>query len=272
MGVAVGMLVAGLIVGYMLGARKELMKMLKKMAAAAAKAEEDKKGGDEEDDKLDDDEEEGAELKEILEMCMVHEVEPGLDDHADTVLNPIVLYQIKKVKDELRKKALLEQLAAQEAGEEVPQKKIGHLKILSQLGALTWLGGVKAVGSDAARSQEIREKMKTVDTYLQTTYEVETAKAASHHKLRMQAGGKKIHTAMSLAEELKWHPLDSDKLQVDEQKSEYAKRGRSRVQPPLDHAIAAAGARRASCGARHKKPAESHESAEPAEGKGDVEA
>ena len=248
MGVLITCAVAGLIVGLFIGGFDKIWRFLKRLAAAAAQEAAAAKGGDDDDQGLDDDDDEADKLPDVLESALITEVEPGLDDHADLVLNPIVLYQMRRLKEEARRKKLLEMIEAQEAGEEVPMgKKKGQMKILSDLGALSWCGKQVAKGGDAARSQEIRDKMKQIDTHLQVVFEVDTTRASLPRK-QMQAGAKKVQSASSLAEELKWHPLDADKAERDTQRAEYARRGRARVQPPLDQAIATAGVRRASCG------------------------
>ena len=227
-----------------------IMRLLRKLSAKAIPKKDDPtSGGDEGDDQLDEDDDATlAKALNALDQCMVTDAEPGIDDHADTVINPIVMYQIKCVKDEMRRKQLLEMMAAQEAGEEVPIQKTGLLKVLYDKGALNWLGKRIAAGGEAARQQEVKEKLKKIDAHLSTLHEINVARAVARPKQRVPAGSKKVHTALSKANELKWHPLEVQGVLKEGQVFEYAKRGRARVHPPLDHSIAAAGVRRASCG------------------------
>jgi len=111
MGVAVGMLVGGLILGYVVGARKDLMKMLNKLAAAEADAADKDKGADG-DDNEDVGGDEEAQIEGLIESFMDRDQVTGLDDHPDTEFNPIMMYQVKKVKDEMRARKQIEALLA----------------------------------------------------------------------------------------------------------------------------------------------------------------
>ena len=112
MGVAVGIAVAAMILGYLVGARKELMKMLARLASASESAKDKGADGDDAGEDADGDEEEGR-LEDILMGYMNYDYLGGLDDHADTEFNPIMMYQVKKSKEEVRqRKELIAKLVA----------------------------------------------------------------------------------------------------------------------------------------------------------------
>jgi len=245
-------LVVGLILGICIGARGRVRAALKALMEKMAKAQADAGAGeDDEDDKVDDEDEE-KEVEDILETAMSFELEQGLDDHPDTELNPILLYQIRMVKERMRLEKLAAIAAAAEAGEEnIIVKKEGKLKLLAEKGALQWLGDQHLqAGGDEQRSAELREKLKTVDGYLSTEQEINVTKIQPHAipKKRVHAGASKTLTALGKAKDLHFHPFEGEQIQRDAEIADYARRGRSRVGPPLDHLIAASGARRASCG------------------------
>ena len=258
-GVVIAGIVVGLIVGFVIGSRgRHALMILKAMAELKKKLAEAGAGEDDaDDDKVDEEDEEMGKEDPILDSLFT-EAEPGLDDHQDTVLNPILLYQIKRAKDEMKERA---RLAALEGGEEVVAvgPKEGKLRVLTDKGALRFLKGKKGIkdGGEAEVMAKIRENLKSIDTFMETTYEVDTKRVAPPKMKRTAAGGIKRLDALGKVNDLKYNPLDGDRLQKESAIAEYAKRGRARVHPPLDHLIAAAGVsrrgsvgggRRASCG------------------------
>ena len=185
-----------------------------------------------------------------MEIALSRENEPGLDDHPDTELNPILLYQIRMAKEELRRKKQAELQAALEAGEETgsPIVKEGKLKLLTDAGALQWVGEKRAQQGGDARMAEIREQLKKVDTHLVTYFEIDVSRVPKPRVTNKIAGSKKLLTALGKANDLKWNPHEIERVRKEAEMGEYARRGRSRVAAPLDHLIAAQGARRGSVG------------------------
>jgi hypothetical protein len=232
----------------------------------------------------------------------------GLDDHPETELNPILLFQIKQAKEALRSKkeieakliangyepnhleslspeaakALLEELnstkvvVANNVGS-VPglTRKYGatmnSTRIMVNNGAsfVPGAGHQKTGGGDAeaAAAMAVRERLKTVDQHLSTTLHIdisrETVTKVAH---RLKAGAQGLglaQNALEKAKELAYKPFGGEAVRRAEEMSNFAKRGRARVGPPLDHAVqqqqerarrastmgaqAAGGARRASC-------------------------
>lgn len=112
MGIVAGIAVVCLIIGFLAGRRCRIPNVIKDIAAAAAaaaaKAAAAGDDGDGADDNDADEEDEEKILDEILQNFMSHEWVGGLDDHPETEINPILSYQIKKRKDELRARMELE--------------------------------------------------------------------------------------------------------------------------------------------------------------------
>ena len=104
------MIIGSLLIGFCLGARFRVQSALaaaleKLKAAAAAAGEDDKDGGDDNDTE---EEAEEDKMEKMLEQFMSREWLSGLDDHPETELNPILIYQIKKAKEEMRQRHELE--------------------------------------------------------------------------------------------------------------------------------------------------------------------
>ena len=235
--IAVGTLLLGWLIGtrarYALLAAMALKELMKKKAEMGA--------GEDDDDKVEEDDKDLDEEKSPLEIAMSRENEPGLDDHPDTELNPILLYQIRMAKEELRRKKQAEIAAALEAGEEsgAAVVKEGKLRLLTDAGALRWVGKKRLQAGGDARMAEIREQLKKVDTHLATLFEIDVSRVPRPRVTNKIAGGKKVLTALSKANDLKWNPHEFEQVRKEQEVAEYARRGRSRVQPPLDHMLAA---------------------------------
>ena len=313
-GVAAGIGVACLLLGILIGRRcrvsnalKEMLEAAKAAVAKAAAAKEEDGGADDDAEAEDNDDDLKAALDELLQDFLSHEWVGGLDDHPDMELNPILMYQVKKAKDELRarkeleakliarglepnhletlspeeRKALLIDMKSDttvKVGANVGSVN-GHVRkygasvnstaIMVSLGARftpSVARGKAAKEGDAAdaaavaakASQEIREKLKTIDGLLQTSYEVDTSKAEgkrSKSLLRAGGGGGLVKNALEMARETKFKPYGGEAFKRQEGMATYAMRGRLRVGPPLDHAIHAQSekVRRASTGVAGKR-------------------
>ena len=220
-GVAVSLLVAGILLGYLIGVRgRNLVAALKALAnkAMSKGADKDGKDGENENEGVEEDEEESPE--DILEEFMYREATPGLDDHQDITLNPVVLYQINEAKKVKRKEAYVaqckaegmtqeeidEQLKMQAAGGAsvaVPQGKSNAFNILIMAGARVTPVS-KDKGTDAALVQERKRQVRTIEAYLSRERNIDTSKPPKSTKpLRLlQAGGQmKQLNALQKAEE-----------------------------------------------------------------------
>jgi len=137
MGVAIAFLFAGLlvglVVGYGFGRKKATMAKAAKMAAGAAaaaaalakmlgasemEAYENDEDKDEEKGEGDEEEKMSALERDFLSF----DAAPGIDDHPDLYVNPIVMYNVKLAKENERVAKLLEQLveAARDPEQETP--------------------------------------------------------------------------------------------------------------------------------------------------------
>jgi len=282
--------VLGLIIGLLIGTRMRIKAAIaaafEKMAAAKPPAGDD--GGDDGEDDKDQEEDDSlqSEVDEILQQYMSNEFIGGLDDHPETEFNPILLYQVKKAKDELRAK---KQLEAQLAARDLPPN---HLETLSPEERAAFLLELKAdpgpkiganVGSVAGKvrkygatvnstrilvdfgakmtrtaqassseddsskaekaAQEVRDRLKVIDGHLSTVTGVDVTRdehKASKYK-RLAGKGNLVQNALDAAKETKYKHV-GEPLQL-ELIHKYAARGRSRVGPPLDHAIAVSNER-----------------------------
>jgi len=118
-------LIVGLIVGFIVGRKTKKGKKAKdgasasaeeitKALGAAASSELDAYEAPDEDENDDDPESLMSKLeREFLSMV----ANPGLDDHPDTEVNPIILYQVKMAKEQSRITKLLEKILESDAPE-----------------------------------------------------------------------------------------------------------------------------------------------------------
>ena len=83
-------------------------------------------GQDSQEDEEDDAAKPEDELKEILEEFLTSDALPGLDDHHDSTINPLMMYQIKKAKEQVRRQKAIDQLIKAQNYEE------GFIEGLSQ--------------------------------------------------------------------------------------------------------------------------------------------
>jgi len=299
-GVAAGMLVAGLILGFCIGVvigmrfrvKAALAAMLERVKPAAATGDD---GGEDDDKEMDDEDVLTNALEELLQQFMSHDFVGGLDDHPETELNPILIYQVKKAKEEMRAR---KQLEAQLLARDLP---LNYLETLSPEARVAFLLELKAdpgpklganVGSVAGKvrhygatvnstrilvdagarltpsvqaslgeddgnkaeraAQEVRERMKIIDNHLSTVSGVDVSR--EHNKRssmqRIAGKGNLVQNALDMAKETKYNPFGGEATKRDDMKATCASRGRTRVAPPLDHAIAVSNERqrRGSCG------------------------
>jgi hypothetical protein len=128
-----GVLVVGMLLGFACGRRKALAEALKKamdkMKASRADKEMKKMmdAGAGQDDKEEEEDEEAKkqEAKQLLEQFLNRSAAPGMDDHPQAFINPILMLQIKKKKEEVQRDKMYEKLLASQEFEE------GYLESLS---------------------------------------------------------------------------------------------------------------------------------------------
>jgi hypothetical protein len=116
MALAGGLFALGLLIGYAWGKRKAIMDMIKKALNKAAMAKELKAAMSNQDDDKEDEEDEEKEreneLNDMLNEFFSKQSAPGLDDHPQAVINPIMMLQIRKKKEEVRREMMYEKLLA----------------------------------------------------------------------------------------------------------------------------------------------------------------
>ena len=165
--------------GFLVGTRaKQIIAAAKKSAKALVTLKELLKAGADEQDGADDneaeeDEEEEEKVVDILDRYLSTDVDYGLDDHADVVRNPILMYQVKLAKEaerlEKRRAALIAEgfdedevdriLEAEARGDFVgvgrSGAKMNPLALLISVGArakpLAGGGGAEAAAADERR-------------------------------------------------------------------------------------------------------------------------
>ena len=295
MGVAGGMAGGGFLLGLLVGARFRISAAMKAMLEKMKKDKAD--AGDEGENEEQEEEDEGK-LKDLIDQLLDQYLSRdwvgGLDDHPETTFNPIMMYQVKKSKEELRRKKELEAkliAAGYEANhldtldpearakliEELQETKVvmggnvgsvagkvrrygstvNSTRILVQQGARFMPGAMTVLGDsdsqEAKLAQEVRERMRVIDSHLQNKDGIDTTKTEVRHKARAGQSGL-VKNALEMAKETKYKPFGGAAIRRAEEMGTYASRGRSRVGPPLDHAIAASNekTRRASCGAARR--------------------
>ena len=109
-------------------------------------------------------------------------------------------------------------------------------------------GGAKTVTAEDAESEQaklaadVRAKLKVIDSHLASEAGVEVvhaeAKKGSRGALKANAVGL-AKNALEAAKETKYKPVGGDAFRRTEEMIKYAKLGRGRVAPPLDHALQA---------------------------------
>jgi len=228
MGVAVALMLVFLILGFLIGTRaRQVAASIKNVGAAlksfsfkipsltplqAAAAGAEGADDDERDDGDDDDNE--IDLDKYVQPV---EGDTVLADHPDLQISPVILYNIKKAKSELRlaqrRTALLaEGMSEQEADEQMELEmmsgsggggggKMNALAMLISVGARVEATG----GSGSAEQQALQDRrrlQRNVDGYLNRVHGVEKLRVADQkNKATRDAEGNRIKTANEVAKE-----------------------------------------------------------------------
>lgn len=113
----------GFFFGYVVAKWKAIWAKLKAMMASSNMKKElnkaNDKGAKDDDDKENEDEDEVAAAESVLDHFLSQESVPGLDDHAEIKVSPIMIYQVKRIQEERRLAELITALLKEreEAGE-----------------------------------------------------------------------------------------------------------------------------------------------------------
>lgn len=195
-GLAIALMLVCLAIGFLIGTRgRQIVQSLKatgqavrsltlRIPAAAAIAGEATAAGDDDNDK--EEEEEGETDTTIADFIMPTDADASLADHPDVHLSPVILYKIKRAKEELRiaqrRAALLaEGFDESEVDERMQLEQVSGgggggranpLALLISVGARVEpsAGGDSA---EAVKLQERRRMQRNVDQYLMRAEGVE---------------------------------------------------------------------------------------------------
>lgn len=244
-GVAVALMLVGLLVGFLLGTRgRQILAAAKSsltlVAAFTFKIAPTEADGDDGDDRLD---EElplgGPDIEEFLSTEQV----TALEDHPDVEVNPIILYQVKLAKEqaradrvakhlsELRDKYIAEGLSEDEIVEKLleggeatgPSTRQNALQLLISVGASVVPGG-RGGNKESVDLQDRRRRLKNVESYLAQTMEVEVKKTKADKK---NAAGVKVKDAYDVARETSIVAFDGGRLDRSAAQRSVAKAARN---------------------------------------------
>jgi hypothetical protein len=116
--IAGGLWLLGVLMGYAWGKRKAIMDMLKnapkELKAAMSNQDDDK----EDEEEHDEEKQREDELNEFLNEFFNRQASPGLDDHPQAVINPIMMLHIRNKKAQIRRQIMIEKLLAAQNYEE----------------------------------------------------------------------------------------------------------------------------------------------------------
>lgn len=236
-----------IIFGFLLGTRaKQLIKASKNAGKALITLKELFKAGAEDDGK-DDGEAEAVDdqidlddnkPEEFLDQFFSMEVTNGLDDHADIVRNPILMYHIKLAKDEQRREMRRQQLLADGMDEETVNQmmenemmglggggggdgKQNALATLIAAGARVTSAGDSST-AEAAAAEERRRHARTIDAFLNKQRGIDVKKTT-----RPQGSASKLAmSALDMAYKTSKEPYGGQMAKLLEQKVDIAKQGR----------------------------------------------
>lgn len=231
--VAISFLLVGILIGFLIGTRG-------RQIAASAKAiamnwpsipslrippREEDEGKDEAEALGDEKEDDTA---DILEGFMARTMEPGLDDHPDLELNPVIMYQVREAKAakrvEMMRAALREEgLTEEEIEDRMYLASIGGggnatgtgrpsaFQVLIDAGARVTSASDKA--ADAALVEERKRQVRTIDVFLSKERGIDTTKdpgtvAQKSRELDPKKAGERPKTAYQVAHESRGNARD----------------------------------------------------------------
>jgi len=226
MGVAVALMIVFLFLGFLIGTRARQVAASVKNVGAALKSfsfkipkpseMESTNDGGEDDDHVDDDRADDDTV-DLDKYAQPVEADSVLADHPDLQISPVVLYNIKKAKNELRKAQRRAALLAEGMGEAEAEEQMemealaggsgggggkqNALQLLISVGArFEATGGSASMEMQAL--QERRRLQRNVDGYLNKVHGVEKLRVTDKPpKPARDAGGHRIKSANEVAKE-----------------------------------------------------------------------
>ena len=205
-------LVVGFLFGFVTGARAKQLATATKMMAASLKTILKKLAPAEADDEG---QAEAATHENPIDDIDLTDVDgfldtdgiPGLDDHLETIFNPIVMYKIKVAKEEARKEKMRAQLIQDgydpdlmdddDANAVAPAIRQNALSTLISVGArVTPMGSSQS--AEAAAREDKKRQLRNIDTYLAKNMEAETTRVPLAQRKAKQEGARYV-SALEMA-------------------------------------------------------------------------
>lgn len=222
MAIAVVFLLLGLCIGFLAGTRgrqilataKIMHKALKGIFSLKIPLQSADEGNDDGEDNDIDGEDEFA-ADNLMEQYLNTDSVPGLEDHPDLEVNPVILHFVRKAKDRQREekkmKAISEMrdrlIAAGFSEDEIVDKLAeeansgGGAPVRQNALAVLIASGARVEATAASGSaesqalQERRRRQKNIDVYLSSSLDIEVAKTAAPTK---NAKGVKLDSAIEV--------------------------------------------------------------------------
>jgi len=227
--IAIATLVVGLLIGFLIGVRSKqiaaalakaakailsLPSLLKIKAADAGAGLDNAEAMKDGEDEPDEEEMKNKDAEENFEDFLQTGELPGLEDHVDLEVNPVIMYNIKKAKDAQQQQVRRESLAAEGLTEdEIETKLLGGgaadaagakpnaLAVLIAMGAR--VEPVKGGQSeDNVKRNEMRRKQRNINAFLSKTLDINTS--ITPNKEAGKGGQKK--NALDVARDTKHNP------------------------------------------------------------------
>ena len=207
--------------GFLTGARaKQLVSAIKRLPHALASLRNVLRDVFETDEgvgqaSLPEDEENEEDEQEVLLSFLNHNTNPGMDDHKDVVFNPIVLYQMRMAKDELRRERAREvmRLAGLDPNDVENADALANAKGHRSALAFLIANGARFTpvadeNAEARARKERRRQLKNIEVYLTKQLDIETKKpeARSRHSLKRVGITVRKETALDVALETRTSP------------------------------------------------------------------
>ena len=251
MGVAIMFLFVGICLGFLMGTRgRQLANSAKSLTMNLPKAFSFripiKPPADDEgkDDAENLGEEEEQRPEDIMEEFLSRAPIPGMDDHPELELNPVIMYQIKQAKAAKRAQMVREALRADGMTDEEIEERLesgmtgnagnaggkpSAFQILIDAGARV-TPGANNMGSDQALIQERKRQVRTIDTFLSKERNIDISKETvvrSQRLLDSKTAGGAVMGPLQMALSTRTNPIGGSRINRTRQQVDVAKRGRN---------------------------------------------
>jgi len=245
--IAIATLLLGLCLGFLIGARSRqltanikvlgqavlsLPSLLKVKAADAGAGLETAEAMKDGEDEREDEDPRDAEAEENFEDFLQTGEIPGLEDHVDLEINPVIMYNIKKAKEaqqlQVRREALavegltedeIEAKLMSNASGGVSDAKPNALAVLISVGAR--VEPVKGgQNEDAMKRNEMRRTQRNINAFLSKTLEIDTSLKP------MKEGKGRLKNALDVAKDTKHKPYGDSVIHRETMAARHAKSAR----------------------------------------------